>query len=192
MTVPSGQPLHRHDDPVLVWSASVPARQHLMCKLLFTGLVALLLALPLPASALCPLCSCTVNATPVAYGTYDPMSSTPLDSDGSVLFTCGGLIGGVVSYDITLGKGVYSTNFSPRKMSSGINLLDYDLYTSSAYSSIWGDGTAGTQKISGNVTILVLGGTTKNVVVYGRIPGSQSIVKAGVYSDAVVITVTYN
>lgn len=163
-----------------------------MQKICLPGLAALLLMLPFPASALCLLCSCSVGATPVAFGTYDPMSASPRNSDGSVLFTCGGLVGGVVSYDVALGKGLASSAFSPRKMSSAANLLNYDLYTSSAYSSIWGDGTAGSQKVSGSVTILVLGGTTRELVVYGRIPGSQTGVRVGSYSDALLVTVTYN
>ena len=163
-----------------------------MKRIFMLLLTALVLALPLPASALCALCSCSVSATPVVFGTYDPISSSPTDSDGSVLFTCGGLVGGVVTYDVTLDKGMNSTTFSPRRMSSGANLLDYDLYTSSAHSSVWGDGTGGSQKISGSVTILVLGGTTRALVVYGRIPGNQTTVRAGTYSDAVLVTVTYN
>ena len=163
-----------------------------MKKIFMLLLTALVLALPLPASALCALCSCSVSATPVVFGTYDPISSSPTDSDGSVLFTCGGLVGGVVTYEVTLNKGMNSTTFSPRRMSSGVNLLDYDLYTSSAHSSVWGDGTGGSQKISSSVTILVLGGTTRALVVYGRIPGSQTTVRAGTYSDAVLVTVTYN
>ena len=163
-----------------------------MKRIFMLLLTALVLALPLPASALCALCSCSVSATPVVFGTYDPISSSPTDSDGSVLFTCGGLVGGVVTYDVALNMGMNSTTFSPRRMSSGANLLDYDLYTSSAHSSVWGDGTGGSQKISGSVTILVLGGTTRALVVYGRIPGNQTTVRAGTYSDAVLVTVTYN
>ena len=120
------------------------------------------------------------------------MSASPRDSDGAVLFTCAGLVGGVVAYDIALGKGLNSTAFSPRKMSSILNRLDYDFYTSSAYASIWGDGSAGSQKVSGSITILLLSGTTVTLPVYGRIPGSQTSVKAGVYSDSVLVTVTYN
>ena len=56
-----------------------------MKKIMLPMLAALSLALPLPASALCLLCSCSVSTTPVAFGTYNPMSSSPRDSDGSVL-----------------------------------------------------------------------------------------------------------
>ena len=155
-------------------------------------LTAVLLSLSLPASALCALCSCSVSATPVAFGTYNPLSSSPQDSNGSIQLTCGGLVGALVTYDVTLGKGLNSTTFSPRRMASGANLLDYDLYTTSGYSSIWGDGTGGSQSNSGSITILLVGGTTNQLVVYGRIPGSQSAVRPGSYSDSVVVTVTYN
>lgn len=120
------------------------------------------------------------------------MSPSLQDSDGLILFVCGGLVGGLVTYDVTLGKGLGSSTFSPRRMASGANRLNYDFYTSSAYSSIWGDGTGGSQKVSGTLSILVIGGTTNQHVLYGRIPGSQSAVRAGSYSDAVVVTVTYN
>ena len=159
---------------------------------LLLAFTALTLALPLPASAACAICSCSVSTTPVAFGTYNPMSASPRDSDGSVALSCAGLVGGVVAYDISLGQGLNSTVFSPRQMSSGANRLDYDLYTSSAYSSIWGDGTGGSQKVSGTVTVLLLGGTTTTLVVYGRIPGNQTSVRAGSYSDSVLVTVTYN
>lgn len=164
----------------------------MMTKNFFPALTAFVLTLPAPASALCVLCSCSTSSTPIAFGTYDPLSGANRDSDGSVLFTCGGLIGGTVTYDVALGKGVNSNVFSPRKMASGANLVNYDLYTSSAYSAIWGDGSAGSQTISGAVTVLLLNGTTRELVVYGRIPGTQTTVKAGSYSDAVLITVTYN
>lgn len=161
-------------------------------KILLPVLGALALALPLHASALCALCSCSVNTTPVAFGTYDPQSASPRDSDGSVLFTCGGVVGGVVTYDVALGMGLNSTAFSPRKMSSGVNLLNYDIYTSSTRSSIWGDGTAGSQKVSGSITVLLVGGSMQELVVYGRIPGSQTAVRTGIYNDSVLVTVTYN
>lgn len=103
-----------------------------------------------------------------------------------------GSVGALVNYDIALGKSPSSTNFSSRQMVSGASLLNYDFYTSSAYSSIWGDGTGGSQKVSGTLSILVIGGTSKQLIVYGRIPGSQSAVRTGSYSDAVVVTVTYN
>jgi spore coat protein U-like protein len=156
------------------------------------ALAVLLLALPLQASALCTLlCSCSASTTAVSFGVYNPLSASPLDSTGNVRVTCGGVLGLLVPYQIVLGKGANSSNFSPRKMASGANRLNYDLYTDSAHASIWGDGSGGTQTVSGSITIILLGPTSQDHPVFGRIPGSQTSTAVGSYSDTVVVTVTY-
>lgn len=164
-----------------------------MKKLLFPALLALLLALPLPASALCLVCWCSVSSTPIAFGAYNPMSGLPHDSDGSVDFTCGGLVGALVTYQVSLGKGANSSTFNPRRLyNAAPSYVDYNIYTTSGRSIVWGDGSEGSQTVAGNVSILLLGGTTAHIVTYGRIPGSQTSVKPGSYLDNVLITVTYN
>lgn len=164
-----------------------------MKKNLATALVMIILVLPQSAMALCTLlCSCSVSTSAVSFGVYNPLSSSPVDSTGNVRVTCGGVLGLLVPYGIILNKGSFSTNFSPRKMASGGNRLNYDLYTSSARDTIWGDGSGGTQIVSSSITIVLLGGTFNDHTVYGRIPGSQFTVPPGGYSDTVTVTVTYN
>lgn len=158
-----------------------------------TALATLALVLPQPASALCTvLCSCSVSTSPVAFGVYNPLSSSSVDAIGNVRVTCGGVLGLLVPYSIALNKGSYSTNFSPRQMASSTNRLNYDLYTTNARSIIWGDATGSTQIIPDSITIVVLGGTANDHAIYGRIPGSQSAIPPGSYSDSVTVTVTYN
>lgn len=158
-------------------------------KILEVLLAMLTLSLPQSASALCTLvCSCSVSTTSVTFGAYNPISPSPFDSTGNVRVTCGGVLGLLIPYDIALDKG---TLITPRKMISGSNTLNYDLYTSSAHTVIWGDGTGGTQIVSDDITITLLGGTSKNHTVYGRIPGSQIQALPGNYSDTVTVTVTY-
>lgn len=155
-------------------------------------LAVVLAIMPLPAWALCTLlCSCSASTTAVAFGTYNPLSASPLDGTGNVRVSCGGVLGLLVPYDIALGTGAYGSGFSPRKMASGGNRLNYDLYTSSAYATIWGDGSGGSQDVSGSVTIVLLGGTANNHAVYGRIPAGQTAVVPGSYGDTVTVTVTY-
>jgi spore coat protein U-like protein len=157
------------------------------------ALALLVLAAPLHASALCTvLCACSASTTSVSFGVYNPLSGSPLDSTGNVRVTCGGVAGLLVPYQIALGKGANSSNFSPRKTASGANRLNYDLYTDPAHASIWGDGiNEGTQTVSGFITIILLGPTPQDHTIYGRIPGGQTTVSPGSYSDAVVVTVTY-
>lgn len=149
----------------------------------------LLLALPLPAAALCLGCSCSATATGVSFGTYIPLGSN-VDAAGNVRVTCSGLVGLTISYNIALNKGVYSASFSPRQMGSGINRLNYNLYTSNGYGTIWGDGTGGSGDISDSY-ILLLGTVNRDYPVNGRIPGSQTTTKPGSYSDLITVTVTY-
>lgn len=159
-------------------------------------LAALTLALPLPASALlCLGCHCSVSITAVNFGAYAPLSGSPGLATGNVAMSCTGTAGLVVNYAINLGKGNNSAGFSPRKMASGSNRLNYDLYTDPSHNSIWGDGSSGSHNISGSALLVLLGllgAVTVNHPVYGQIPASQKSVPPGSYSDAVVVTITYN
>lgn len=134
-------------------------------------------------------CSCSVSALPVVFGSYNPISSTNTDSTGTVNVTCSALVIFSTSYSIQLGTGG-SGNFSSRSMLglSGMN-LNYNLYTTSARITIWGDGTASTSTISDSYTALLLS-ETRGYTVYGRIPAAQ-VVNASSYTDSVVVTVVY-
>lgn len=161
-------------------------------RALRNGLLLLgLLACAGPAAALCVLCSCSASTTAVAFGGYNPLSGSATDSSGNVRVTCGGALA-VVSYSVALSTGSYASNFSPRKMGSGANRLAYNLYTSAARSTIWGDGSGGSQEVADALTIVLLGGTSADLPVYGRIPASQTSTPAGTYTDTVAVTVTYN
>lgn len=150
-----------------------------------------LLGLSPSAFALCTvLCSCSASTSSVAFGVHDPLSGSATSSTGNVAVTCGGVLGLLVPYDIELSPGGYGT-YSARQMGSGVNRLNYNLYTSGTFATVWGDGSGSTQIVSGSVTIVLLGGTTENHTVYGRIPAGQTSVVPGSYSDTVTVTVIY-
>ena len=137
--------------------------------------------------------ACTVSTTPVSFGSYDVLSPTPLDSNGSVTVDCG--IGAAppnppVDVLITMGQSPNSGSFSPRKMKNamGPDLLNYNLYSDSTRISIWGDGIGGTsvvtlRKVNKNAPPVV-------ITVYGRIPAGQDV-SAGSYSDTLIVTITW-
>lgn len=154
--------------------------------------VIILALMPLSASALCTLlCSCTVSTSGVAFGTYNPLSAAAVTANGNVRVTCGGVLGLLVPYQIALSKGANAGNFSPRQMASGVKRLNYNLFTDGTYATVWGDGTGGTQTVSGSVSVVLLGGTSQDNTVYGRMPGSQTTVAPGTYNDTIQVTVTY-
>jgi spore coat protein U-like protein len=87
---------------------------------------------------------------------------------------------------ISLNGGIGSSgSVTTRTMESGGNSINYGLYTSGTYATIWGDGSSGTSTVIHNGN-----GSTANLTIYGLVP-SQSTPPAATYSDTITITVTY-
>lgn len=137
-------------------------------------LAALALVVAAPARA-----TCTVTATPVAFGAYLPFSAAPTDSTGTVSLHCGPPADVVIALS-TGGSGSYAS----RLMASGGSHLNYQLYSNAARTTVWGDGTGGTVTVSESVT----GSETSTV--YGRIPALQGVAP-GFYVDTITVTVTF-
>ncbi len=129
----------------------------------------------------------TCRVTPVgsiSFGNYDVFSTIPLDSIGTIQITC----------DLTEAHTIISLapsqngGFNPRRMrnSSNGDLLSYNLFTTAARTSIWGDGTGGTS----TVTQRVFRNTPAIVTIYGRIAARQNV-SAGSYSETVTVTIIW-
>jgi spore coat protein U-like protein len=138
------------------------------------------------------LVNCTVSATGPAFGIYNPLNATPLNSNGNVAVTCTLLTRRrtTVNATVTLSTGSSAT-FTPRTLVSGTQKLGYNLYLDAAYSQIWGDGTAGTADAVAMMTLRRRSPTQQvNLAMYGRIPAGQDV-GAGSYLDTIVVTVNY-
>jgi spore coat protein U-like protein len=150
--------------------------------------VAILLACS-SSPAFAVLQSCTVSATAVSFGAYDPTSATARDSTGTVTVTCTAtLLGLSASWDILLSTGS-SGSFAPRRLFSGGNSLQYNLYITAGRTQVWGDATGGTAKVSDSQFLLV-GTTQYSYTTYGRIPVLQDNAP-GTYADTITVTVNY-
>ncbi len=136
--------------------------------------------------------SCTVSATGPAFGIYNPLSGSALDSNGNLAVTCTLLSGGTttVSPQVRLSTGS-SGSYSPRTMVSGAQKLNYNIYFGTTYNQVWGDGTGGSFYGVATLT-LTTGNPTQQAtgVLYGQIPAGQDVA-AGAYLDTIVVTVTY-
>ena len=143
-----------------------------------------------PIGAAQAVANCSVSATVLAFGSYNVFSATPRDSTGDIVVSCslGGLLSLLVSYEINLSTGG-SGSFSPRRMSNGANTLNYNLYTSSGRTTVWGNGNSGTGTVSDGY-LLGLGTTVRHYALYGRVPALQNA-RAGSYLDSITITVDY-
>jgi spore coat protein U-like protein len=142
--------------------------------------------------ALAPLCSlaapgCNVSALTLTFGAYDTLNS--VSSTTTISLNCVRIqqgAGGTVAYSIALSAGVGS--YAARQMNSGANVLLYNLYTDAPHTTVWGDGTGGSQTVNGTFTSPP-GNQTATLTLYGLIPGSQNVVP-GTYTTTTPITVT--
>lgn len=130
--------------------------------------------------------NCDVASSSIDFGDIDSRSSSNTDQASTVSVTCTK----DVSFEVAADKGAggEAATITNRKMKNagGTNFMDYALYTNSARSVIWGDGSTGNgTKLTGTGT-----GVAQTVDFYGRVPGGQTNVPAGSYSDTVVVTVT--
>lgn len=143
-----------------------------------------------PAQAACnvlELCSCTTSASGISFGSYDPLSSSPVDSTGTVTVDCTFAVALGGTYTISLSTGG-SGSYAARWLSLAGGHLNYNLYTTNARSTIWGNGT-GSQTVTG-APLSGLFSNSQIFTVYGRIPGAQNV-PAGSYNDMITVTVTY-
>jgi spore coat protein U-like protein len=157
-------------------------------------LAALILLMPLQASALCLGCSCSASATGVSFGAYYPLSGSNVDAAGNVRVSCQAVLNifGTINYSVALSTG-HSGTYTPRHMDNAGNPLNYNLYTDDTYTTIWGNGTGSSGVVAGAIALsLLLPSAHVDHPIYGRIPGSQTSAVVGNYSDTITVTVTYN
>jgi spore coat protein U-like protein len=134
--------------------------------------------------------TCTVSATALSFGIYDPLAGTAVNSTGTVSVTCTSAIPPRVDYDILLSPG-QSGSYGPRAMTNGTSQLNYNLYTDPARTQIWGNGNGGTSVITARYNVTRPGSTeTRDYSVYGRAFAGQNVT-TGVYLDNITVTVNF-
>lgn len=142
--------------------------------------------------------ACTVSSTGLAFGRYQPvtmagkLTSDAITSDATVSVVCTAIaVGG--SYTVSLGAGSYGPGdrISVRYLNNSVNGGDpmaYNVYTGASYVTVWGNGSIGSL-ITGSIPT---GDSNQSHTVYGKVPASQTTLKAGSYGDSMTMTITYN
>src|SRR6476661_1213444 len=116
---------------------------------------------------------CEVTATDLAFGNYTSQAGTPLQGTTLLRTTCTPN----TSYNIGLNEGTSpGATVNQRKMVSGSQALNYQLYSDSSRTTIWGN-TTGTDTVTGVGT-----GLAQDHTVFGAVPAAQ-VVPAGDYQD---------
>jgi len=130
--------------------------------------------------------TCSVSAATLAFGNYTPGAGNVAGTT-TVNVNCTK----TTPYTVALDKGTTTGgSLAQRLMANGTNTLQYNLYTTNTYATVWGDGTGSTATQAGVGAGLA---TANTLTVYGQLPDNATNQNAvpGAYADTITVTVTY-
>jgi spore coat protein U-like protein len=131
------------------------------------------------------LSTCSATAASLAFPSYTPGTGTQIGNTTiSVKCTKN------TPFTVALNAGSGTGTFAQRLMASGGNTLQYNLYTTAAFGTVFGDGTPGSATMPGTGLGVA---TAAAVQVFGQLPDNATNQAAvpGSYSDLITVTVTY-
>jgi spore coat protein U-like protein len=132
------------------------------------------------------LATCSASATTLAFGTYTPGTGA-LTGNGTVTVKCTKNS----PYTVALNGGTTTGGtVAQRLMAAGANTLQYNLFTSAAFTTVFGDGS-GTSKTQAGTGAGIATGTA--FTVFGQLPDNaiNQIAVPGSYSDTITVTISY-
>jgi spore coat protein U-like protein len=130
---------------------------------------------------------CLFGAGTLNFGTYTPGSGTAATGTTTLNVNCTK----TTTYTVTFNAGsTTGGTVAQRLLANGANTLQYNLYTTNTYATIYGDGTGGTANVTGAGSGV---GTANAVTIYGQLPDNafNQNAAAGTYTDTITMTITY-
>ena len=132
--------------------------------------------------------NCTVAATNVAFGNYTPTAGA-VTANGTVSVSCTKSS----TFTVSLNKGTTTGGtIAQRLLSDGAagDTLQYNLYTTSGFATVWGDGTGLSVTQGGTGTGM---STPVALTVYGDLPdnAANQAVPPNTYTDMITVSVAY-
>ena len=129
--------------------------------------------------------ACAASANPLAFATYTAGLGS-VTGTTTITVKCSSALG----FQVALGPGVTpGGSISQRLLTNGSQSLQYNLYTTSNLSTLWGDGTTGVT-LSGMASGE---GRATSLTVFAELPDSvmNRLAMPGIYNDVVTVTITY-
>ncbi|MBR8657402.1 spore coat U domain-containing protein [Achromobacter sp. Marseille-Q0513] len=118
-------------------------------------------------------CNLSGSATTIDFGTINPLLPTDtLNSGGLIKLDCTGL-SLFTRVCISIGVGTTSPSIAARAMGNGSYRMNYNLYTDSGYSNVWG---AATTTAPTSQLLTGIGAGSVSATVYAKLPGGQNTV----------------
>jgi spore coat protein U domain-containing protein, fimbrial subunit CupE1/2/3/6 len=133
------------------------------------------ICIALPARA-APSCK-GISVTPLSFGAYDVYSAAPLDSAGTITYSCPPPALPSVTIDLGLSFG---NGHRRMALGFGSDFLQYDVYLDAARTAVWPSSNA----------IGVPQGNNQSIPIYGRVFPQQDV-SVGTYTDTLVVTFNF-
>ena len=130
------------------------------------------------------IAACSIDASPMTFGNYDPTSAEDLTVSATIASTCTSGSAAAISMDEGIFAGTGSTAAVPVRRMAGVDgsFLNYSVYSDSGYSVVWG---------AGDTDVGVTGtGSAVNSTAYGKVTAGQAAAVTS-FADSVVVTLTY-
>jgi len=134
-----------------------------------------------PAAAI----SCTISQTNIAFGNVNLLSGAAVDTTGSITLSCTGAIPANKTWRFcTNMEAGPDASGSQRRMASGGNFLQFELYTDSARTVPWGSWISGF-KTAGSQNDFTASSSTISgtMTVYARLLSGQQTAAVGSYTE---------
>lgn len=126
--------------------------------------------------------ACTVAARDLDFGIRSSLSQ-PVDAATTVEVACTN----IGAFSLQFDRGTWpSARAESRKLSNGIDTVNYSLYADPGRTAVLGDATDGTTELTGTGS-----GSAQTFTVFGRVFAGQGAKSIGVYTDTVTATLGY-
>ena len=128
--------------------------------------------------------TCNAIASNLDLGQVSPVAGTTASASSTITVSCNGMGLLPVRACVNLGTGSGGTGYLPRTALNGTSQLQYNLYTTSGASTVWGSrGSTTYAPIAVDVVNNGTGTGSATLTVYGRAPASQTSLVAGTYTS---------
>lgn len=132
--------------------------------------------------------TCTMMATNINFGTF---TGTQVTGTGSITLVCsGGSNNNTVQIGLSFGSSTqnFPNSTANRMLHNGSNILVYQIYTTSAHTTIWGDGSGGTSRPTINVNYAAGNPPVTVVTVTFGVLFSGTLPAPGEFTDLITAT----
>jgi spore coat protein U-like protein len=132
--------------------------------------------------------NCLVSSANLGFGNYTPNTGA-LSGSSSITVRCTK----TTPYTVALNAGTTAGGtLAQRLLANGADTLQYNLFTTAAFATVWGDGTGGTATVGGTGNGVSVA-SAQTLTVHGSLPDNATNQDAppGSYSDTITVTVTY-